>query len=222
MSAMSRLAGSHPADAAGLPRGRGRLPSEHVATDQRERILRAMMSATAEIGYHAVTVADIVSRARVSRAAFYQQFAGKPECFIAAIEMAREIVLPRILAALDLESNGDLAAAVRAMVREYLAVCGSEPEFARAWGLELAAAGQPAIDLRNRLLDELAQVVRAAVEIHGTHSATGTPRTFDFYVALIGGCHELIYRYVATDRIDQVGELEEPMVEFLLASLSVE
>jgi AcrR family transcriptional regulator len=211
---MSRLAGSHSPDAAVLPRGRGRLPSEDVATDQRERILRAIVSAAAEIGYHAVTVGDIVTRARVSRAAFYRQFAGKPECFIAAMEMGRDIVLPRIVAARDLEPGGDLASVLRAMVREYLAICGSEPEFARAWALELAAAGPTSIQLRNRILDELALAVRAAAETQGTS------RPFDYYVALIGGCHELVYRYVAADRIHRLGELEDPMVDFLVAALA--
>jgi AcrR family transcriptional regulator len=185
-----------------------------VARDQRERILRAMVSATAEIGYHAVTVGDIVTRARVSRAAFYRQFASKLECFIAAVEMGRNLVLRRIAAARDLEPGGDLASVLRAMVREYLAICASEPEFAHAWALELAAAGPTSIQLRNRMLDELALAVRTAAETRGTS------RPFDYYVALIGGCHELVYRYVATDRINRLDELEDPMVDFLVAALA--
>ncbi|MCV7329471.1 TetR/AcrR family transcriptional regulator [Mycobacterium cookii] len=216
---MSRLAGSHPPDAAGLPRGRGRLPSVDVALGQRERILRAMMSATAELGYHAVTVGDIVSRARISRAAFYRQFAGKLECLIAAVEMGRDIVHPLLAAAADRESTGDLPAALRAIVRQHLAICMSEPEFTRAWGLELATAGPNTVELRNRLLDELASMICSVVETHESRSSTSTPRSFDYYVALIGGCQELIYRRVMTGRIDRLGELEDPLVDFLLRSL---
>lgn len=176
-----------------------------------------MMSAAAEIGYHAVTVSDIVRRARVSRAAFYRQFPGKLECFIAAVEMGRAIVLPAIVAAQQRESGGDLSSMLRAMVRDYLAICVSEPEFTRAWGLELAGAGPGTAQLRNRILDELAVVVRAAAE---SHRSCSSPLPFDYYVALIGGCHELVYRYVTTDRINQLGELEEPMVDFLLTALA--
>lgn len=64
------------------------------------------------------------------------------------------------------------------------------------------------------MLDELAMTVRGAAETRGTS------RPFDYYVALMGGCHELVYRYVSTDRIDRLGELEEPMVDFLVAVLA--
>lgn len=177
------------------------------------------MSATAERGYHAVTVGDIVNRARVSRAAFYRQFAGKHECFVAAAEMGRDLVVPSLAAALERETTGDLATALRAIVREHLAICRSEPEFIRAWGVELAAAGPGTVELRNRILDDIALVIRTAVEVHESPSTSSAPRPFDFYVALIGGCQELIYRYVMSGRFDLLGELEDPLVDFLLRSL---
>ena len=55
----------------GLPRGRSRLPLRAVRASQRERLLRSVIAAVSDIGYPSVTVADIVRRARVSRAAFY-------------------------------------------------------------------------------------------------------------------------------------------------------
>jgi hypothetical protein len=38
-------------------------------------------------------------------------------------------------------------------------------------------------------------------------------------VALVGGCQELIYRYIIAGRTREVGELEEPIVNFLLQGL---
>ena len=58
----------------GLPRGRSRLPAPAVHASQRERLLQAAVAAVAHKGYPAVTVADIVRRAKVSRAAFYLHF----------------------------------------------------------------------------------------------------------------------------------------------------
>ena len=66
----------------GLPRGRSRLPVLAVQASQRERLVRAVVAAVAESGYPAVTVADIVRRARVSRAAFYTHFTDKEDCFL--------------------------------------------------------------------------------------------------------------------------------------------
>ena len=55
-----------------------------MRASQRERLLRSVIAAVSETGYLAVTVTDIVRRARVSRAAFYAQFADKEDCFLAA------------------------------------------------------------------------------------------------------------------------------------------
>ena len=52
----------------GLPRGRGRLPRDEVAKAHRDRLLRAMTAAVAELGYANVRIADVVDRARVSHA----------------------------------------------------------------------------------------------------------------------------------------------------------
>jgi AcrR family transcriptional regulator len=43
-----------------------------------------MIAAVSESGYLAVTIADIVRRARVSRAAFYAHFEDKEDCFLTA------------------------------------------------------------------------------------------------------------------------------------------
>src|SRR5450756_1734906 len=68
----------------GLPRGRSRLPAPAVAASQRDRLLRAVIAEAAEAGYPSVTVAGIVRRAKVSRAAFYVHFTDNEDCFLAA------------------------------------------------------------------------------------------------------------------------------------------
>ena len=67
-----------------LNEGPARQSSGDVAAAQRRRMLAAMVAAVAEKGYVAVAVADVVSRARVSRATFYEQFTDKSDCFLAA------------------------------------------------------------------------------------------------------------------------------------------
>jgi AcrR family transcriptional regulator len=68
----------------GLPRGRNRLPPRAVQTSHRERLQRSVTAAVADAGYTAVTVADIVQGARVSRSVFYAHFADKEDCFLSA------------------------------------------------------------------------------------------------------------------------------------------
>ena len=52
------------------------------------RILAAMAEVASERGAGAVTVAHVVARAGVSRRTFYDLFADREECFLAAFEEA--------------------------------------------------------------------------------------------------------------------------------------
>src|SRR5262245_45924053 len=76
-----------------LPRGRHRLAREAVLESQRGRMLRAMAHAVLEKGYVNTTVADVLSRARVSRETFYEQFRDKEDCFLAAYALSVETLL---------------------------------------------------------------------------------------------------------------------------------
>lgn len=67
-----------------LPRGRHGLPRELVTRSQRERLLAAVVRATAAKGYGATTVADILDEAGVGRETFYELFADKRTCALAA------------------------------------------------------------------------------------------------------------------------------------------
>ena len=83
----------------GLPRGRNRLPLRAVRASHRERLLGSVMAAVAEASYPAVTVADIVRRARVSRVAFYAQFADKEDCFLTATREGGRLMSSRVVSA---------------------------------------------------------------------------------------------------------------------------
>src|SRR3954462_8043884 len=73
-----------------LPRGRHALAPDEVLRDQRERLLAAVPAVAAEHGYEAMSVADIVKKAAVSRNAFYRNFRDKQECVATAHEIGHE------------------------------------------------------------------------------------------------------------------------------------
>src|SRR3984957_2252772 len=117
------LAGTHEGKP-GLPRGRSRLPLSAVRASQRERLLRSVIAAVAESGYLAVTVADIVRRARVSRVAFYAHFADKEDCFLTATAEGRELMIARIVSAtraLPADAEVRDEEGLRVALRAYLA-----------------------------------------------------------------------------------------------------
>src|SRR5580704_9118594 len=92
------LAGTHEGKP-GLPRGRSRLPAPAVQASQRERLLRATVAAIADKGYPDVTVADIVRRAKVSRAAFYLHFRSREDSFLAATRRGGQLLFAHVMEA---------------------------------------------------------------------------------------------------------------------------
>ena len=59
------------------------------------RILGGMVAAVAERGYAATTITDVVRHARVSRRTFYEHFADKEACFLAAYDAVSDAMLAR-------------------------------------------------------------------------------------------------------------------------------
>jgi AcrR family transcriptional regulator len=66
-----------------LPRGRGALAPSAVAEQWRLRVLAAVARLCREKGYAAMSVADLVATAGVSREVFYDQFRSKEDAFLA-------------------------------------------------------------------------------------------------------------------------------------------
>src|SRR5256885_10885070 len=91
-----------------LPSGRrpaSGLTKEDVTRIQRGRMLFAMAEAVGDAGYAGVSVTDVVTRAGVSRATFYEQFTDKLDCFLSAFDEAAVLLsaslLPRVPAGAD-------------------------------------------------------------------------------------------------------------------------
>src|SRR6201999_3031214 len=68
--------------------GSSRLSRGRVTEIQRSRMLAAALSAVEEVGYSRMTVAQVISRAKVSRKTFYDVFADREDCFLAALEQS--------------------------------------------------------------------------------------------------------------------------------------
>jgi AcrR family transcriptional regulator len=205
----------------GLPRGRGRLPRDEVAKAHRDRLLRAMTAAVAELGYANVRIADVVDRARVSRQSFYEQFPDKEACFLAAHERGIELILARVaLAALDIRGL-DPGAQLRAGIRTYLDLAAAEPEFAYCMLIELPAIGPAGLRARLAAHDQIALLLR---EWHQTARAaqTSLPEVpAGRYAAAVGAVHDLVYQLVATGRTDEVPTLEDDCCDAIAALLAL-
>src|SRR6059058_6194143 len=116
-----------------LPRGPHGLKRDVVLASQRGRMLEAIANAVAEKGYASATVADVVSRAGVSRKTFYEHFRDKEECFLAAFDAGVDTLLEAITS----QRRDSWLGLMRARSRAYLDMLASEPAFARTFLIEV-------------------------------------------------------------------------------------
>jgi AcrR family transcriptional regulator len=152
-----------------LPRGRHNLSRTDVTAVQRARMLRAMADVVAERGYVDTPVAAVIERAGVSRETFYQQFASKQDCFVAALEEAIGRLAGSLATVLE-QSTGAPLDRYDALLRSYLDTVSAQPATARLFLIQTYAAGP---DAMRRRLELQQQFVEAIVRIFGVRSAHG-------------------------------------------------
>lgn len=129
-----------------LPRGRHALAPEQVLADQRARLLAAVPGVVAEHGYEAMSVADIVKRAAVSRNAFYKNFGDKQECFAIAHEAGHERLLE--ILSQPCKPGGTVAERVESSLAAALEALSSDPDMARMLFVEAPSSAGEEIALR--------------------------------------------------------------------------
>src|SRR5580693_4932145 len=205
----------------GLPRGRSRLPAKAVQASQRERLLRAAVATIADKGYPAVTVADIVHRAKVSRAAFYLHFRGREDCFLAATRRGGQLLFGNVLtAARALPDDAPDEEVLRTGLRAYVGFLADEPAFARVFFVDMPAAGPAAVE-------RLQAASSRSAEINAKWHRRARTRHPDWpvvpdeaYQALAGATAELVRSWVSAGKTEALGELEDVFVALHLAVLA--
>lgn len=193
-----------------LPAGRHGFSREQVAHHQRERLIAGLAEAVAEKGYAAVTLADIVRHAKVSRRVFYANFESKEQCFLAAFEVVvghlRELVAE---AAEPLDGWPQKAIAA---TRTTLVFLASEPDLARLCLVESRSAG-PAVAARfNEAVGKIAPLLAQgrAERSEGKRLPDSTEDS------TIGSLVSLVYRKATAGEAEQLEELVPDCAELVL------
>jgi AcrR family transcriptional regulator len=201
-----------------LPRGRHAAPRPVVREAQRVRMLAAMVQAVAEKGYARVTVADVIQHAGVSRKTFYEQFANKDECFLAAYDATVDVLLATIDEALD-PLAPDWLAAHRAAVDAYLQALAAREEFAKAFLVEVLGAGPEALSRREAIQDRFAAQLRD-VHRRARHDIPEIPEVPPYtFRAAVGAVTELVTAHVLEYGADTLPGLADAVLDVQLALL---
>lgn len=201
-----------------LPRGRHKLDPQLVAASQRKRLLEAITELVAENGYPAVTIGDIVARAGTAKRTFYDHFADKLQCFLAALDGITDSLVEssaRLFAV-----SGTVRERCEYSMRGYFELLASMPSTAKVFYLESIAAGPEAVTRRH---DVLLKFARNIVALSRAASLEGEGQELSemHALAVVGALHQLIYGQLHQRGPDSLHEISDEVVQLAVAFLTV-
>jgi AcrR family transcriptional regulator len=131
-------------------------------TGKRQRILRGMLEAVGARGYEQTTVQDAIAKAGLYRQAFYDNFEGKEDCYLHAIDAGSawiELAMRRATA-----DESTWREQLRGALAGLLSFLDEQPEIGRALLVEVHAAGGRAVEKRTEAMERAAQMMDLARE----------------------------------------------------------
>jgi AcrR family transcriptional regulator len=205
---LSALAGLPPGLAfSRLPVGRHGLSRSFVARNQRLRAIGAMLRLLPQYGYIGTTIGHVTQEAGISRAAFYEHFKSKEECFLVTHDAVGEWLCERVERAVSTEDEWPTR--VRAGVSEALRLLAANPAIAHLIAVEAPQAGPAARERQQACLARFAEPLRAGRPGRGELPA-------QLEELLLGGALSLIARYVDAGRAGRLGDAGAELVQYLL------
>lgn len=177
-----------------------------------------MIATAGTKGFGSTTIGDITRGARVSRDTFYEQFASKEECFLAAYDaIVRELLEQMVVAG---TSGPSYVENVRNGVRAYLKFWAERPEAARLCTLEVMAAGREALAHQEHTLRSFARLYRTIAE-RARVEQPDLPMIPDIVPrAIVVATLELITGYVREDRVGSLPDFERDTLYLWLMGLA--
>ena len=196
-----------------FPSGVRKLPSELIRAIQRERLIVAMLSAAAELGYLETNVQDVIDRAGVSRPTFYEHFSNKEDCFLAAFDTSAERLRKKV--ALATRQGGEVwRDRVRFALEALLRFASREPDTARTMVVEARAASATAVRRRVELMDDFARCLQAEAEELLPEGRTPTAVTAS---GIVGGVESLLYSRLCKQEYGQLEALLPSLMYFVVS-----
>jgi AcrR family transcriptional regulator len=199
---------------------RHRTAREAVLASHRGRLIVAAAQLMGTKGCAAMTVGDIVERARVSRRTFYEHFRDKEDCVLAAGRLGQRFIAGRIAAELAGIGVRDWRARLRVSLQTYFETLAAEPRLVRSAEAAVTAIGAPALELRAQALAWSVAQMRALNAIARSEDPS-VPEVDDTeLVVLVGGIGEVVREAARRDRIEQLPEQAPAVVRLAEAILS--
>ena len=179
--------------------------------DQRERLVDAVPRVVAERGYEAMSVADIVKAAAVSRNAFYKNFADKQECFAAAHDAGHEQLFEILMRPCD--AGATIEERVERSLAAGLDAMASDPDMARLLFVEAPSAGEEIALRYHEWLRRYGTLLRSAAPDLPARSIPAP----EVEGVIVGGIASRVASELLHGRAKKLQDLAAPLVEYVLA-----
>jgi len=193
-----------------LPPGRHLIPRDFVSQNQRERMLLATAELVAERGYQKTTIELIAKTARVALVTFYEHFANKEECFLAAFD--ENVAAAGEVFAELLDPEQPWVDQISTGLEVLLEMVVGEPARARLCIVEAQAAGTESLARYQSMLERAAPKLREGRELNPR--AERLPDGLE--VAIAGGLMWLIHQRLVSGQVDDLKALLPEMLQVTL------
>lgn len=177
---------------------------------QRARLLTAASAAIEEVGYPRMTVAEIISRAAVSRKTFYDAFADREDCLLGLFEEA--IARVATVAGEAYYAKRHWRAGIRSALSSLLVLMETEPSLARLLVVETLKGGERVLERRAQALARLANLVGEGRT--ATNAACEPPDAVP--VGVVGGVLEILHARLQSSSEEPLTDLLGPLMYMIV------
>jgi len=183
------------------------LPREFIAAHKQRRIMDALAELTAEQGYEATKISDIVKRAGVARKTLYDNFEGKEEVFLAAFDAARDEALHRVE---EGAAEGDWRERLEGGLAGFLGYVAEQPTLAQMCMIEAFSATPATTKRYEDTLETFVELTRQTLPREAK-----LPETIA--ETLVGGVAWIVYRQIRRGEAERAEDLLPELMEFMTA-----
>ncbi|HEX6687998.1 MAG TPA: TetR/AcrR family transcriptional regulator [Solirubrobacterales bacterium] len=191
------------------PSPRPALPREFIAQHKQRRIMDALAELTAEQGYEATKISDIVKRAGVARKTLYDNFEGKEEVFLAAFDSARDEVMRRVEEG-SVDADGDWQERIEGGLAAFLGFVAEQPTLARMCMIEALSATPTTTKRYEDALEAFVELTRRALPQDDRLPDTVAE-------TVVGGVAWIVYQQIRRGEATQAEDLLPELTEFMTA-----
>jgi AcrR family transcriptional regulator len=188
---------------------RPELPKEFVASHKRKRMMSAIAELTADQGYEATKIADIVRRAAVARKTLYDNFDGKEDLFLSAIDSSLNEMRVVVEEACE-RTRGSFEQQIVAGLEALLGFIAEHPAEARMCMVEAISATPNSARLFDTGMHAFVEMLRRSAP-----DGADLPETIE--ESLVGGVSWILQQQIRRGEAENAADLLSELSQFVLS-----